>query len=79
MACIVYLAHMYLAKLYVILYYITLLCLKLAELEEKLITLGTKYMECSDEKAKLSRQLESLKLDYQAISHQKYFVSAFII
>uniref|UniRef100_A0A146LTZ3 Sarcolemmal membrane-associated protein n=1 Tax=Lygus hesperus TaxID=30085 RepID=A0A146LTZ3_LYGHE len=46
---------------------------KVAALEEKLITLGTKYMECNEEKAKLARRLESLKLDYQAISHQKYF------
>ncbi|BES89870.1 Hypothetical proteinA domain [Nesidiocoris tenuis] len=46
---------------------------KLADLEEKLITLGTKYMECSEEKAKFAERLKSLQLDYQAISHQKYF------
>lgn len=46
---------------------------KISRLEEELVIVGSKYMQCNEEKTKIARELANLKLDYQAISHQPYF------
>uniref|UniRef100_A0A023F690 Sarcolemmal membrane-associated protein n=1 Tax=Triatoma infestans TaxID=30076 RepID=A0A023F690_TRIIF len=46
---------------------------KISLLEESLVLVSQRYMECNEEKTQLKRQLNDLQLDYQAISHQPYF------
>lgn len=47
--------------------------LKICKLQEELVIVGSKYMECNQERTKISKELSNLRLDYQAISHQPYF------
>ncbi|KAL1122675.1 hypothetical protein AAG570_003002 [Ranatra chinensis] len=46
---------------------------KVLRLEEELAIVGTKYIHCNEERTQLNRELNSLKLDYEAVTHQPYF------
>ncbi|XP_073998918.1 sarcolemma associated protein isoform X2 [Rhodnius prolixus] len=46
---------------------------KVSLLEENLVLVSQRYMDCNEENTQLKRQLHDLQLDYQAISHQPYF------
>lgn len=47
----------------------------MSELGEELVLVKEHYVTCNEEKTRLEKELEVLKQDYQAVTHQPYFVS----
>lgn len=52
---------------------------KVSELGEELVLVKEHYVTCSEEKTRLERELEALRQDYQAVTHQPYFNIVFIL
>lgn len=52
---------------------------KVSELEEELVLVKEHYVTCNEEKTRLEKELEMLKQDYHAVTHQPYFNIVFIL
>lgn len=52
---------------------------KVSELGEELVLVKEHYVTCNEEKTRLEKELEVLKQDYQAVTHQPYFNILFVL
>lgn len=52
---------------------------KVSELGEELVLVKEHYVACNEEKTRLEKEVEVLKQDYQAVTHQSYFNIVFIL